>query len=220
MRYRFAGYSLDTDTRQLLKGDRELHLSPKAYELLLLLVEQRSRAVSKVTLQEQLWPSTFVGETNLPTLVAEIRRALDESAQHATIVRTVHRFGYRFVAAVDEATSSPSSSVPPVTEMYLATVDQRYPLGEGPVVIGRARDASIRIDSGGVSRHHARIVVAGDGATIEDLGSKNGTFVDGQPITAPCVLKDCNEIRIGPVAFTFRVAPSATATETMIDGPV
>jgi DNA-binding winged helix-turn-helix (wHTH) protein len=215
---RFGGFSLDTDTRQLLKGGREVHLSPKAFDLLQLLIEQRSRAVSKAELQEQLWPSTFVGETNLATLVAEIRRALGESSQDARTIRTVHRFGYRFVAALEELPPAATGDIHPATEMYLATSDRRYPLIEGVAVIGRARHATIHIDSGGVSRHHARIVVSGGEATIEDLGSKNGTFIDGHPITGARVLKDQCEIRVGPVAFTFRVASPTVPTETMIDG--
>jgi DNA-binding winged helix-turn-helix (wHTH) protein len=214
--YRFAGFSLDCDTRQLLEGDREVHLSPKAFDLLLLLIEGRSRALSKTDLQDRLWPSVFVGETNLATLVAEIRRALGESAQDARIVRTVHRFGYRFVAAVDEVDRGRQNSIDSATEMYLATANERYPLAPGTTVIGRARDATIRVDSGGVSRHHARIVVSGDETILEDLGSKNGTFVDGRPVTGPCVLKDASEIRIGPLVLTFRVASASAATETVI----
>jgi DNA-binding winged helix-turn-helix (wHTH) protein len=216
--YRFAQFSLDTLTRQLLKGGREVHLSPKAFELLTLLIAHRSRALSKAELQEQLWPSTFVGETNLATLVAEIRRGLEESAQAATLVRTVHRFGYRFVAEVDEGTVARPPDAAPPPEMYLATADQRYSLTEGEAVIGRARDATIRVDAGGVSRHHARIVVSGGEANIEDLGSKNGTFVDGHPVAGSCVLKDRSEIRIGPVVLTFRVASPTSATETMTRG--
>ena len=216
MRHRFAEFLLDTQTRQLLKGGREAHLSPKAYELLLLLIEQRSRALAKAELQDHLWPSTFVGETNLATLVAEIRRGLDESAQDATIVRTVHRFGYRFVAEVNQEDAA-RDTMPPAADMYLTTHDQQYPLANGEAVIGRARDAAIRLDSGGVSRHHARLIVAGTEATIEDLGSKNGTFIDGHPITRPCLLKDRSEIRIGPIVLTFRLTSPATATETMLD---
>jgi DNA-binding winged helix-turn-helix (wHTH) protein len=214
--YRFAGFSLDRDTRQLLEGGREVHLSPKAFELLLLLIENRSRALSKADLQDRLWPAVFVGETNLATLVAEIRRALGESAQDARIVRTVHRFGYRFVSAVDDVDRTPQNSIHPATDMYLATASGRYPLGQGTAVIGRARDATIRVDSGGVSRHHARIVVSGTEAILEDLGSKNGTFVDGQPITGPRVLNDSAEIRIGALVLTFSVASASTATETVI----
>ena len=217
MQYRFSQFVLNTGTRQLLTGDRDVHLSPKAYELLLLLIEQRSRALSKNELQDRLWPATFVGETNLATLVAEIRRAFGESAQDAKILRTVHRFGYRFVDDVAEVAPPAGGAILPAPDMYLATVDQRYPLAQGTAVIGRARDAAIRVDSGGVSRHHARIVVSGGEATIEDLGSKNGTFIDGHPISEACGLRDGSEIRIGPVSFTFKVAVPTVPTETMVE---
>ena len=100
MIYRFGDFAVDTSTRQLLDGAGEIHLSPKSFELLLMLLERRSQALSKAELQEDLWPATFVGETNLATLVAEIRRALRDSAQEPVFVRTIHRFGYRFVGAV------------------------------------------------------------------------------------------------------------------------
>ncbi len=214
MTYRFARCSLNSDTRQLFADGREVHLSPKAFELLLTLIEHRSQAVSKAELQDRLWPSTFVGETNLPALVAEIRRALEDSARDSEYVRTIHRFGYRFVAAVVERGSTGGRSDRAV-RMYLTNGGRQIPLSAGAIVIGRASDAAVRIDSGGVSRHHARIVVSGDEARVEDLGSKNGTFVSGKPVTGTCVLTDGDEIRIGPMALTFRVAPATLATETM-----
>lgn len=214
MTYRFGSFSVDCDTRQLAADGREIHLSPKAFELLRMLIEHRSRAVSKAELQERLWPSTFVGETNLPTLVAEIRRALNDAAHQSQYVRTVHRFGYRFVAAV-EVTGARRAASDSDARMYLTTADRQFPLTEGTMVIGRARDAAVRIDSGGVSRHHARVVVTGNEARVEDLGSKNGTFVDGKAVTGTCLLRDGGEIRVGPVALTFRVALPTQVTETM-----
>jgi DNA-binding winged helix-turn-helix (wHTH) protein len=212
--YRFDGFAVDCDGRQLIADGRDVHLSPKAFELLVALIEHRSRAMAKAELQERLWPSTFVGETNLPTLVAEIRRALGDSAQASTYVRTLHRFGYRFVAAV--APGPPRQiDVGPAIRMYLTGHGRRFALAQGVSVIGRAEDASIRIDAGGVSRHHARIVVSGDEARVEDLGSKNGTFVGGQPVAGSCVLRDGDEIRVGPLALTFKLSPPGDATETM-----
>ena len=215
MTYRFARFSIDTDTRQLVADGREIHLSPKAFELLLMLVRHRSRAVSKAELQEWLWPSTFVGEANLPTLVAEIRRALDDSAQVSAYVRTVHRFGYRFAAPVEEIDAAPTGQGEE-TPMYLTTTDRRFRLPRGSIVIGRAADAAIRLDAGGVSRHHARIVVTGDEARLEDLGSKNGTYVNGAPVTGAYLLRDGVEIRVGPVTLTFTVAVPNEPTETML----
>ena len=214
MTYRFGRFAADGDGRQLLADGQDVHLSPKAFELLLTLIEHRSRAMSKAELQERLWPSTFVGEANLPTLVAEIRRALHDSAQEPQYVRTLHRFGYRFVAAVDQAPAS-QAGADRAARMYLMGEDRRFPLGHGPTVIGRADDAAVRIDAAGVSRHHARIGVSGDEARVEDLGSKNGTFVKGKPLAGPCVLSDGDEIRVGPQTLTFRVALPGDATETM-----
>ena len=214
MRYRFTKFLVDTGTRQLFGDGRELHLSPKAFELLLILLQDRARALSKAELQERLWPSTFVGETNLATLVAEIRRTLEDSPQDSRYLRTVHRFGYRFVADTVEVPPSVAAEGDP--RMYLTLGDRRFPLAVGTFVIGRATDAAIQIDSGGVSRLHAQILVSGREARIEDLGSKNGTFVDGQPVNDPRILNDGAEVRVGPIALTFRVAPPVEATETMI----
>jgi DNA-binding winged helix-turn-helix (wHTH) protein len=90
--FRFDRFVLDSDTRQLLLDGKEIHLAPKAFELLLLLLVNRPRALSKAELLERLWPSTFVEETNLAGLVAEIRRALGDSATRPAYVRTVHSF--------------------------------------------------------------------------------------------------------------------------------
>ena len=210
MIYRFGEFTIDSGTRQLLADAAERHISPKAFELLLLLIEARSRAVSKSELQERLWPSTFVGETNLATLVAEIRRALNDSAQEPAYVRTVHRFGYRFVAAVSTASDHVD-----VARMFVRSAEREFPLSEGATIIGRAHDVGIRVDSGGVSRHHARITVTRDGAHVEDLGSKNGTYVSGKLLDGMQALRDGDEIRVGPVALFFRVATDANPTETV-----
>ena len=214
MTYRFARFSASSDTRQLLADGREFHLSPKAFDLLLLLIEHRPRALSKAELQERLWPSVFVAEANLPTLVAEIRRALGDSAREPVYVRTIHRFGYRFVAAVSESgqTDVPSEKA---VRMYLTTGNRQFPLVQGAVMIGRADDAVVRMDSGGVSRHHARVVVQDEEAFVEDMGSKNGTFVDGKRVTGMCRLQDGAEIRVGSATLTFRVAAPPAETETM-----
>src|SRR5262252_2855999 len=102
MRFRFGPFGLDSRTRQLLRDGGEVALSPKAFHLLLLLVENHARAMSRDELQQQLWPSTFVLDTNLAGLVAEVRRALGDTAERPTFLRTMHRFGYRFIADVHE----------------------------------------------------------------------------------------------------------------------
>jgi DNA-binding winged helix-turn-helix (wHTH) protein len=214
MRYSFAAFTLDAATRQLSASGAERHLSPKAFDLLVFLVSNRSRAVAKGELQQHLWPETFVEETNLAGLVAEVRRTLDDPASSPRYVRTVYGFGYRFVAevTVQEGPPRPATSR---ARCYLISTQGELMLMEGANVVGRAPDATIQLDSPGVSRHHARIVVSGAEATLEDVSSKNGTYLDGTRITSRVPLSDGSQIRIGTVLLTFRVttptAPTATA---------
>jgi DNA-binding winged helix-turn-helix (wHTH) protein len=211
--YHFGPFALDYDTRQLLVDGREIRLSPRALELLTILLQSRPRAVSKAELQERLWPSTFVEETNLAGLIAEIRRALGDSATDPVYVRTVHKFGYRFLGDVVEGGAPPA---PPGfgPRPSLVFENRRRVLLEGANVIGRAPDATIVCDAAGVSRHHARILVANGQATIEDLGSKNGTFVgDDRIVSAP--LSDGDEIRLGTARLTFRIDAPLDPTDTV-----
>ena len=217
MRYRFGEFTLDTSTRRLLRGDDESHLSPKAFDLLLLLVANSSRALAKADLVKHLWPSTYVVETNLASLIAEIRQALSDSADEPRFVRTVHRFGYWFIADVrTEETGRPR---PPAVRYWLFWESRQIAIGDGENLVGRAQDAAIWIDAPGVSRHHARIRLEGTQATIEDLGSKNGTFVGGRRVMAATPLADGDQIRLGSVALTFRIPPPPTATDTLPDAP-
>lgn len=80
--------------------------------------------------------------------------------------------------------------------------------------MGRDRDCAVRIDSPTRSRRHARIVVAGGETTLEDLGSKNGTQVNGQRIKQPVALKDSDEIQVGSLKLTYRVLDTLPSTLT------
>lgn len=216
--YRFGPFVLDPGTRQLLGDGKEAHLSPKAFDLLLSLVENRSRAVERAELHQQLWPDTFVLDTNLGSLVAEVRRTLGDSAEDPRFVQTLHRFGYRFIAPVDQALPADEEPVTPHVRYWLVWETKQIALAEGVNVLGRAPDAAVWIDAPGVSRNHAQITVAGRDATVEDLGSKNGTFVKGGRITAPHLLADGDQIRLGSVVITFRIPPPAGSTESVQAG--
>jgi DNA-binding winged helix-turn-helix (wHTH) protein len=213
MTYRFDRFTLDAGTRQLLRDGDEIHVSPKAFDLLRCLVENRSRAMSRDELQSILWPSTFVLETNLASLVAEIRRALGDQADDPAFVRTMHRFGYWFIGAVQDSDAKDEAMISGV-KYWLIWETRQVALAEGENVIGRAPDVAVWIDAGGVSRHHARVVVARGTATVEDLGSKNGTFIGGQRVTGPRALADGEQIRLGSVVITFRIPQPPGTTET------
>jgi DNA-binding winged helix-turn-helix (wHTH) protein len=211
--FRFGPFLLDSRTRQLLRDGREVALSPKAFQLLLVLVENRSRAMSREELHQQLWPSTFVLETNLAGLVAEVRRTLEDTADKPTFVRTMHRFGYWFIGDVHQADASVESGGPAM-KPWLVWETRQVALTEGNNIVGRDADASVWIDAPGVSRHHARIVVRQGEATLEDLGSKNGTYVGAQRVTTFRRLVDGDQIRLGSVVVTFRIPQPPGSTET------
>src|SRR5687767_8813971 len=100
MRVRFGPFVFDTATRELLEGGRPLHLSPKSFDLLQILVEHRPAVVSKAALQDRVWPDVFVDEANVGNAVAEIRRVLGDDPKTPAYVATVSRRGYRFCAEV------------------------------------------------------------------------------------------------------------------------
>ena len=92
----FGDFVLDLDTHELVRAGTPVSLSPKAFQLLGILVENHPKALSKAELQDRLWPGTFVVEKNLTNLVSEIREALGDDPVHPRFIRTVHRFGYAF----------------------------------------------------------------------------------------------------------------------------
>ncbi len=108
VRCRLGDTVFDDEARRLVRHGDDVHLSPKAFELLKFLIEQRPRAVSKSELHEHLWPSTFVSDVNLASLVAEVRSALGDSARNSRFVRTAQRFGYAFCGEVTAAETAPT----------------------------------------------------------------------------------------------------------------
>ena len=212
VKLRIGDRIFDADARRLTRGTEEVQLSPKAFALLSILLEQRPRALSKQELHGQLWPATFVSDTNLATLIGEIRAALGDTARKPRYVRTAHRFGYAFCGeAIESGKDDPDQAA---TFCWLIRDGQRLPLAAGENVIGRDTAGGVHIDSVTVSRRHARIVISGTGAVLEDLRSKNGTFVDGQPIAKPTPLADGVEIRTGSIVFRFRMSSPTGSTAT------
>jgi DNA-binding winged helix-turn-helix (wHTH) protein len=205
---------LDDETRQLLRGTDPIHLSPKAFELLKALVEARPRALSKAELHDRLWPDTFVTDANLGILIAEIRSALDDDARAPHYVRTLHGFGYAFSGTAGEITRAGARPAQSGVSYWLIWRERKFALTEGTNLAGRSPEAGVWLDVPGVSREHARLTIARGSATLEDLGSRNGTFRAGERVTAPVTLRDGDQIQLGPVLMTFRVWLSGAGTAT------
>jgi DNA-binding winged helix-turn-helix (wHTH) protein len=214
---RFGEFVLDVDLRQLRGPSGDLHLSPKAFDLLALLVENRTRVLSKVELQEQLWPETYVIDTNLASLIAEIREALSDDAKQPRFIRTAHRVGYAFCGTLNDEASTPPTRRN-LNLCWLLKNGRRIPLSSGDNILGRDLEGIIDIDSPSVSRRHACIRVSEHDATIEDLESKNGTYVRRERVSAaPVPLSDGDEIRIGSVSLKFRQQTASGSTMTLME---
>lgn len=213
MRASFGPFVLDGETRELLRQGQPVHLTPKAFHLLQILLAERPKAVAKRELMERLWPDVYVVEANLAGLMAELREALEDNARQPLFLRTVHRFGYAFCGEVHEERRT--TGTPPGTAHHRLVLGTReVVLAEGENLLGRDPEATVLLDHASVSRRHARIIVSGAGATLEDLGSKNGTFVGGKPLSGRADLADGDDLLLGTVKLTYRfyVAPPSTET--------
>lgn len=206
---RFGAFVLDSERRQLTRHGVEVHLTPKAFDLLLLLVEEAPRVIRKDQLHARLWPGTFVSDATLVGLVKRLRRALADKDTHAPLIRTAHRIGYAFGGQLERIGASPSA-----LSRWVVADGRRIVLVDRQTLIGRDPAATVHLDAGGVSRRHACIVIDGSEAILEDLGSKNGTTLRGKLITKPTALRDGDEIRVGPVLIVYRSSERGVSTET------
>lgn len=206
----FGDFVVDDGARQVLRAGVVVHLSPKAFDLLVTLIQARPTVLPKADLHARLWPDVFVSDASLAMVVAEVRAALGENARESRWVRTVHRHGYAFQESVRDVAGSTAAPV----SCWLVTDKGEIPLVTGENVVGRDPRAQVWIDAPSVSRQHARVTVESSRVTVEDLGSKNGTFLRSARLDAVTALTDGDEVRFGSVSATFRAwAADPTRTE-------
>jgi DNA-binding winged helix-turn-helix (wHTH) protein len=213
MRLRFGDFVLDRGSRELSCRGQSAHLSPKSFLLLEALIEARPRALSKSDLQARLWPGVFVSEVNVANLVSELRGVLGDDARRPRFVRTVHRFGYAFCAEAKEdrrATHGPAAPA----RYQLLWRGGRAVLTESEYVLGRSPGLEVCLDSPSVSRQHARLRVSAERVTLEDLGSKNGTYVRGRKLHGEEPLGDGDDLRLGSVHLKLRKIDAEGSTDT------
>ena len=213
---RFDRFTVDSGTRQLLEGDQHVHLTPKAFDLLCLLIERQPNVVSKADLHARIWPGVAVTDASLNVLVREIRQVIGDDAARQRFVRTASRVGYAFCGDAAGTEAEPpglQASRPP--SCWLVWHSRPLALSEGDNVIGRGAGSDIRVDDEAVSRRHARVWVDGVSriVTIEDLDSTNGTYVGRARIKSRAPLADGDTIKFGTAALKVRLW-STGETET------
>jgi DNA-binding winged helix-turn-helix (wHTH) protein len=215
MRFVFGDCVFDSERRELTRSGSIVRTGPKLLALLELLLEARPRALTKSEIHEKLWAGTFVSDATLTSLVAELRAAIGDEARTPLLVRTVHGYGYSFCGEATPGAEPPKDPADFGRSYRIIFGDREIALSAGEHILGRSNEAAIFIDSVGVSRHHARITVAADGAHLEDLGSKNGTRVNGRPIDVRTMLSDGAVIVLGTTALKFRIFDTPSSTETV-----
>ena len=214
MRARFAQFAIDSETRQLMSHGREIHVSPKAFDLLCALIETRPKVVDKAGLRARIWPNTYVVDANLNILIGEIRRALGDSAQDSKFIRTVYGVGYAFcgTAADDPRPRTEGQAL----FCWVVWNGRTYPLAEGDNIIGRDPKSDMWLDADGVSRRHAivRVDSSNRRVRLEDLGSTNGTFVGRSVVKTEVALSDGDLIQVGTVDLTVHLWATDKLPET------
>jgi DNA-binding winged helix-turn-helix (wHTH) protein len=204
---------VDVGARLVRREGIDVHLAPKAFELLLILVRNQPNAVPHEQLHAALWPGDHVSETSLSALVTQLRKALGDASEGGRVIRTLHRVGYAFIGNAVVAGHTPVIGAP-ICRLIWRRESFEVPAGES--VLGRDRACAIRMDADSVSRHHARLNVSERAASIEDLGSKNGTWVDGERIGAAVLLTDGTCFRLGSEIVRFELTIDERPTKTAV----
>lgn len=207
MLVRFGEFVLDGDTRQLTREGEVLPLSPRAFQLLQILIESRPRVVPKEELIDRLWPDVTVEEANVRNLVAEIRKVLGDHDRDPRYIRTAHRLGYAFIG--------PAGRLRRRSSARLEGENGTYPLSDGVNIVGRMPECAVPLDVTGVSRRHASLTVSPGRVILEDLGSKNGTWLNGTRLRASVEIRDGDQLQIGAAKLTFRQWMSQDSTTTL-----
>jgi DNA-binding winged helix-turn-helix (wHTH) protein len=216
--FHLGGWLVEPTLDQISRDGRTVRLRPRAMDVLVCLAVASGGLASKQSIIDAVWRTEYVSEHALTQVIAELRSALGDDARSPLYIENVPRRGYRLVATVTPIVAS----VPPVRDaalpFKLQSEDGDHPLIQGANIIGRTGDADICIDRTEVSRCHARILVQGSTATIEDLGSKNGTFLNGQRLGGPALLTNGDEIWIGRsvARLRFLIEGEPTMTEKTV----
>ncbi len=192
--YTFGQYRLDLDSGELYRDDKPVAVRAKCFRLLVYFVRQPGKLIAKETLLGDVWSSGVVSESALTRTIAELRSVLLDNADEPEFIETVQRRGYRFIAPVRALATNPLGKS---STLSLLHHDMEYPLTTGSYLIGRERAVAIPLYNASTSRRHARIIVTGETVVLEDLGSRNGTLVNGQRVTAPLTLNIGDVIEIG-----------------------
>src|SRR6266568_7149566 len=108
--YRFGQFALDVRKRTVSRADSPVSLTPKAFDVLLFLVQNPNRLVTKEELLQAVWGDTFVEEGNLTQYISHLRKALGDNSEDTRLIVTIARKGYQFTADVTAAEAADTAT--------------------------------------------------------------------------------------------------------------
>ena len=233
---RFGDYELDLAAYALRRAGQPVKLEKIPMEVLILLAQRAGALLSRSELQAALWGAhVFVDrDAAINTAIRKIRQALGDDAARPRFVETVVGKGYRFVASVEswsaashvrdstaEATNPPSAgSYRPFPRYFVTRGKQEFMLELGETLFGRDPAAGVCIDHPSVSRRHASLSIGADGAVLRDLGSRNGTFLNGRRVEGSVKIESGAIIGLGPITLTFVVLAAPPSTQSVGAGQI
>jgi DNA-binding winged helix-turn-helix (wHTH) protein len=212
--FRLGPWLVEPKLNRISDSDTSLQVDLRVMQLLVFLASRAGEVVSRYEILDAVWDTHFVADNTLTRAIAEIRRTLGDDPRHPTSIETIPKRGYRLIAPVTPLEAAPSESAEGLPRFRLVGSAGEFELHEGDNLIGREPGLEVTIASSNASRRHARIVIEGERAVLEDLGSKNGTFVGDAQLTEPTELSHGAEIRIGRKAAVLRFLADADQTRT------
>jgi DNA-binding winged helix-turn-helix (wHTH) protein len=209
LRVRFSEFEFEPRGGELRRDGQRVAIQDQLLIVLEMLIGRAGSLVTREELCARLWPDAFIDFDNgLNNAISRLRTALHDSAAEPRFIETLGRRGYRFIAPVEPVEASPAS---PAVRAWLIGETGRVALVAGDNILGRRDENVLELPSSTVSRRHARITID-EHAFIEDLGSKNGTFVGSRRVTRAVKLSEGDSVRFG--SLTFRFAPASVSDDT------
>src|SRR4051794_6193402 len=140
MQYRFAEFEIDLSQQELRRSGESVHIEPQVFDLIVHLVRNHDRIVSKDELIEAIWNGRIISEAALSSRINSVRRALGDNGTDQVFIRTLHKRGFRFVGHV-QASSGPELDV----ETARLVSDDVVSPGDVPVRVSVSAEVS-RLD--------------------------------------------------------------------------
>lgn len=124
MRIVFSGYEIDLRRQELRRAGQLVPVEPQVFDLLVHLVRNRDRVVSKDELLDTIWNGRIVSLAALSSRINAARKAIGDDGERQALIKTIHRRGFRFIGAIQQEASEPTEAALPVDAQQLHTADR------------------------------------------------------------------------------------------------